>query len=59
LSRIGSPRHSSALPCDQIDQIVVTILHFFEERRPLTIAEIGSIVTERFKRMIQADTLPP
>jgi hypothetical protein len=59
LSRIGSPRRSSALPWDQIDQIVLTILQFFEERRPLTLAEIGSIVTDKFKRMIQADTLLP
>jgi hypothetical protein len=39
LNRIESPRHRSALPQDEIDQTVATILRFFEERTSLTLAE--------------------
>jgi hypothetical protein len=35
----------SALPQDEIDQTVETILRFFEERTSLTLAEIHSTIT--------------
>jgi hypothetical protein len=46
LNHIRSPGHPWAFPRDEIDQIVGTILRCLQERRPLTLAAVRSIVTE-------------
>jgi hypothetical protein len=52
-----SPRRLSALPQDKVDNINTTILRFFEGRKSLMLAEIRSILTEEFERMITVNNL--
>jgi hypothetical protein len=57
LDAIGSPGRPPLFTPEQIDEIVKTILYFFEQRKPLTLTDIRSFAIGRFARPVNSDTL--
>jgi transposase len=57
LNAVKCPGRPSTLTQEEVDRLVSIILDFFSRRRPLTLAEIRSLVIQQFEKPITADTL--